>query len=205
MPTNDQSIMLTYDRTRLDGVRMDGQVWLRGDQIAPPLGYRDERNVRLLFERNEREFTPDESRVIAMPTAGGPQQVRVFSLQGVRLLAMLARTEPAARFRRWVLDLLSGRASLSREGVAPQPLSRLGEAEAMLSEPLVEAAIAKLDEADGRVADAQRRRAALYREAARMGRLAGCAPQDLIELRKLQRILARLPAQPSQATLPLNA
>ena len=37
---------------------------------------------------------------------GGLQQVRVFSLRGAHLLGMLARTEKAKEFRRWVLDVI---------------------------------------------------------------------------------------------------
>jgi prophage antirepressor-like protein len=35
-----------------------------------------------------------------------PPQVRVFSLRGAHLIAMLARTPVAKAFRRWVLDVL---------------------------------------------------------------------------------------------------
>jgi prophage antirepressor-like protein len=100
---------LHYQRHALEAVHMAGQMWLRGGQIAPPLGYADERNLRLLYTRHEGEFTADETREVTLPTAGGTQAVRVFSLRGARLLALLARTPPAKAFRRWVLDLLEGK------------------------------------------------------------------------------------------------
>ena len=46
------------------------------------------------------------TQVIELPTAGGKQQVRVFSLRGCHLLGMLARTKVAKEFRHWVLDVL---------------------------------------------------------------------------------------------------
>lgn len=44
--------------------------------------------------------------VVKLPTAGGEQDVRIFSLRGAHLLGMFARTERAVEFRRWVLDIL---------------------------------------------------------------------------------------------------
>ena len=44
--------------------------------------------------------------LIEVPTAGGIQTVRVFSLRGAHLLGMLARSERAKEFRRWVLDTI---------------------------------------------------------------------------------------------------
>ena len=59
-----------------------------------------------LYDRNADEFTDSMTQVIELPTAGGKQQVRVFSLRGCHLLGMLARTKVAKEFRRWVLDVL---------------------------------------------------------------------------------------------------
>ncbi len=86
----------------------EGHKWLRVDQIGPSLGYTSypDRAVRKLYERNADEFGARETALVTLDTAGGPQQVRVFSLRGVRLLALLARTDRAKRFRRWVLDLI---------------------------------------------------------------------------------------------------
>ena len=103
------TVMLQYKEYSLEAVQMAGQIWLRGAQIAPPLGLSSDRRVREVFERNREEFTADESRIVTLPTDGGPQEFRVFSLRGTRLLALLARTPEAKAFRRWVLDLLEGR------------------------------------------------------------------------------------------------
>lgn len=48
--------------------------------------------------------------LIDLPTKGGIQQVRIFSLRGAHLLAMFARTKVAKEFRHWVLDVLEGEA-----------------------------------------------------------------------------------------------
>lgn len=106
---NTVTTKLTYGHHALEGLMEDGQIWLRGDQIAPPLGYSDERSLRLLFKRNQEEFTSQEARLIVHHTAGGPQEKWHFSLRGAELLAMLSRTPEGKKFRRWVLDVLEGR------------------------------------------------------------------------------------------------
>jgi prophage antirepressor-like protein len=44
--------------------------------------------------------------LVKMDTAGGAQEVRIFSLRGCHLLAMFSRTPVAKEFRAWALDIL---------------------------------------------------------------------------------------------------
>lgn len=88
----------------------------KGPAVAGALGYNREDRVGDLFARNESEFTPDMTQLLELPTAGGVQPVRVFSLRGAHLLGILARTERAAAFRRWVLDVLEGREDPQQTG-----------------------------------------------------------------------------------------
>ena len=44
--------------------------------------------------------------VVTLPTEGGPQETRIFSLRGCHLLAMFARTPVAKEFRKWCLDVI---------------------------------------------------------------------------------------------------
>lgn len=104
-----QTIILHYGPHQLDAIQMGGQMWLRVSQIVTPLGFRSETGLANLLARNNDEFGADETQLVTLPTEGGDQQVRVFSLRGVRLLALLARTRPAKAFRRWCLDVLEGR------------------------------------------------------------------------------------------------
>lgn len=103
------SVTLHYHQHDLEAVEMAGQMWLRGSQLVTPLGLRDIHAIRMIHARNQDEFTTDETRLVMLPTESGEQEVRVFSLRGARLLALLARTPAAKAFRRWVLDLLEGR------------------------------------------------------------------------------------------------
>lgn len=98
---------LRFHSTSLQVIRRDGEVWLRLPQIEGALGYKHKgKALSTIFDRNRAEFTDRMTQLVKLPTAGGEQEVRVFSLRGAHLLAMFARTERAAEFRRWVLDML---------------------------------------------------------------------------------------------------
>jgi prophage antirepressor-like protein len=101
---------LTFENHDFKVVDWHGETWLRGQQIADALGYKNPKQaIDDLFSRNAAEFTEDMTTVIDLPTRGGLQPTRIFSLRGAHLLGMLARTDKAAAFRRWVLDVLEGR------------------------------------------------------------------------------------------------
>ncbi|MDV7209905.1 BRO family protein [Azotobacter beijerinckii] len=98
---------LNFGDCRIEMITRDGELWARGVQIAHALGYRNaSRAVRDLYERNADEFTSSMTAVIDLPSAGGMQKTRIFSLRGAHLLAIFARTKAAKEFRRWVLDIL---------------------------------------------------------------------------------------------------
>jgi prophage antirepressor-like protein len=110
---------LVFQETKFEIVDLDGETGLRGMQIAYALGYKNPaQDIKNLYERNATEFTEDMTQVIDLPSAGGIQKTRVFSLRGAHLLGMLASTAKAKEFRRWVLDILDGR-------VAPQETGRM--------------------------------------------------------------------------------
>nr|WP_319566309.1 Bro-N domain-containing protein [uncultured Rhodoferax sp.] len=98
---------LVFQSTEFDVIDQAGQPWLRGLQIGGALGYkRKDHAIWKLYESNKAEFTDSMTAVVKLPTAGGEQDTRIFSLRGAHLLAMFARTAIAALFRKWVLDIL---------------------------------------------------------------------------------------------------
>jgi len=98
---------LTFESTTFDIATVNNQIWLRANQIGEALGYKNpNKDIRAVYERNADEFTPSMTQLIELDTAGGKQQVRVFSLRGAHLLGMFARTEKAKLYRIWVLDVL---------------------------------------------------------------------------------------------------
>lgn len=116
---------LVFQSTIFDVINRNNQPWIRGYQIGSALGYtRPDVQVAKLFKKHADEFTNSMTAVVTLPTPGGPQETRIFSLRGCHLLAMFARTSVAKAFRVWVLDVLE---SLQQPQQLPPsaPLSRL--------------------------------------------------------------------------------
>ena len=84
-----------------------GTACQRGSQIETPF----ETRVRNIYRRHADEFTESMTSVLKLQTAGGVQDVRVFSLRGAHLLGMLAHSKRAKEFRGWVLDVLEQQAA----------------------------------------------------------------------------------------------
>ena len=107
---------LTFQSTTFNVVDRNGQPWLRSPQIAEALGYSQANRIADLYNRNAAEFTDSMTALVKLPTAGGVQEVRIFSLRGAHLLGMFARTKVAAEFRRWVLDVLDAQVQSELSG-----------------------------------------------------------------------------------------
>ncbi len=98
---------LYFHDQELSVIRLNGELWLRGNQIGGALGFKHSaKSIQKLFRSHKKEFTADMTTAIEVPTAGGVQLARIFNARGAALLAMLAKTEKAADFRAWVLDVL---------------------------------------------------------------------------------------------------
>ena len=129
---------LVFDDTVFTVVDRDGQPWLRGPEIATALGSTRATRISELYTRNADEFDACMTAVVKLPDlhpqsagAGQMREVRIFSLRGAYLLGMFASTPPAKRFRRWVLDVLEGKAQPVRAAQAePQQGDLFGSAPA---------------------------------------------------------------------------
>ena len=97
---------LCFNEVQFDVILQNSQPWVRGSQIATALQYASVQRIIELYTRHADEFTPAMTAVVTLPTEGGPQETRIFSLRGCHLLAMFARTPVAKAFRKWVLDVL---------------------------------------------------------------------------------------------------
>jgi prophage antirepressor-like protein len=114
---------LSFEQTTFTPVTIQNTVWLGVTQIGLALGYATDTAVVKLYNRNADEFTPTMTQLVEMDTAGGKQQVRVFSLRGTHLLAMFARTEKAKAFRKWVLDVLDAEIEKQTKTFTPNKLN----------------------------------------------------------------------------------
>lgn len=101
---------LQFQNTTFDIIDRNGTPWLRLFQVGSALGYANPSMIVRVYSRHAEEFTDDMTAVVKLPTAGGEQETRIFSPRGCYALGMFARTKVAAEFRKWVLDVLEGKA-----------------------------------------------------------------------------------------------
>jgi prophage antirepressor-like protein len=200
MPSNIIAI-LQSPVGRLETLPGASRIWVRVSGISDTLGIG--RSTFYDIIRRDPSLVPaDHTELVSWPSEGGDQPTRVYSLDVVLNVAMEVNNKKARKLRRWLVAMLRGEAPVKRPPA--DPLQRLPEAKATLAHPHVQAAIAKLDEADRLHADAMRAQQARYREADRLAALAGYRRADVMDLRKIQRLLDRLPARPAQPGLPLD-
>ena len=118
------SLALSFNDVNFTPVQQDNQAWITSRELGQALGYSREDAVNKIFERNSDEFTGSMTRNVKLTLQGQAREIRVFSLRGCHLIAMLSRTAIAKQFRKWVLDVLDrevitkqleGRQSISPE------------------------------------------------------------------------------------------
>lgn len=119
---------LVFEHTTFDVIDRDGQPWLNSQQISRALGYEDDSSIGRIYLRNADEFTPSMTETVNLTVSGNLQSsTRIFSARGAYLLGMFARTEPAKRFRRWVLDVLDERDAAARAVLPPAQPAYMAE------------------------------------------------------------------------------
>lgn len=122
---------LTFQNTTLSVINQNNQTFLTAIELGKALQYAHSDNVLRIYDRNADEFTAEMTALIEMPTAGGLQKVRIFSLRGAHLIAMFARTKVAKDFRKWVLDILDREVLQKTKEIQPladEPLNLLVQA-----------------------------------------------------------------------------
>lgn len=106
------SLALSFNDVTFNPVTQnDGQIWLTSTELAKALGYTETDSVSKIYNRNKDEFTNNMTLTVKMTVNGfgggnSKKAVRIFSLRGCHLIAMLAKSKVAKQFRKWVLDLL---------------------------------------------------------------------------------------------------
>lgn len=194
-------ITLMAPSGRLQAVSDGTKKWLRVGQICPTLGIH-ERTFERILQRDPSLVPEGHTAMIAWPTEGGEQLLRVYSLDVVLNAAMEINNKQARRFRRWLVAVLRGQAPVPR---APSDsLARLPDARAILAQPSVQAAIARLDALDAADAAHQKRQARERAEVTRQASMQGLSLDALRKLRTLERILAQIPSLHAQPSLALD-
>ena len=123
---------LTFQTTSLSVINQHNQTFISARDLGLALTYKNPTSdIMRIYDRNADEFTAEMTALIEMPTAGGLQKVRIFSLRGAHLIAMFARTKVAKDFRKWVLDILDREVLQNASQIQPladEPLNLLVQA-----------------------------------------------------------------------------
>ena len=125
------SLALSFNDVNFTPVQQDNQAWITSRELGQALGYSREDAVNKIFERNSDEFTGSMTCNVKLTLQGQAREVRVFSLRGCHLIAMLSRTAIAKQFRKWVLDVLDREVVTkqleSRQSISPEQQALLHE------------------------------------------------------------------------------
>ena len=126
------SLALSFNDVNFTPVQQDNQAWITSRELGQALGYSREDAVNKIFERNSDEFTGSMTRNVKLTLQGQAREVRVFSLRGCHLIAMLSRTAIAKQFRKWVLDVLDKHVGVPVAKTHKSERTPLHDAHAML-------------------------------------------------------------------------
>ena len=119
---------LTFNNTSLSVINQNNKTFFTATDLGNALKYTQPSiAVMKIYDRNADEFTAEMTALIEMPTAGGIQKVRIFSLRGAHLIAMFARTKVAKDFRKWVLDILDREVLQKTKAIQPLALPMVND------------------------------------------------------------------------------
>ena len=97
---------LIFENQTLETLEVGGRIYMLPIQIGRAAGLKDVEQVQQIYRRNQDEFDETMTRLVKIPSPSGAKETRVYSLRGAHMIGMKAQTEPAKRFRKWVLDVL---------------------------------------------------------------------------------------------------
>lgn len=97
-----------FNSQNIEAVIIDGVKYITSTSIANALEYANPKSISNLFNSNKEEFVDGvDYRVIDMMTVkNAPYKQIVFSMEGVVLITMLAKTPKAVEFRAWAKKTL---------------------------------------------------------------------------------------------------
>ncbi|HBC1013463.1 TPA: transcriptional regulator, partial [Escherichia coli] len=110
----------------LEVIEHGGKQWFTAATLATALEYSRGDKITQIYNRNIDEFSPCMSINLKMRFNGinnslREKDVRIFSLRGAHLIAMLANTPVAKEFRRWVLDLIEKETAVPQSSTVLAP------------------------------------------------------------------------------------
>lgn len=104
--------IIKFQDQNIEIITVNGESYLNGNQIGSCLELAfPAKAVAKIYRKHKKEFMPEMSIAVEMPTTTGNKLTRLYSLRGAALIAMYAQTPVAAQFRAFILDVLEGKQS----------------------------------------------------------------------------------------------
>ena len=102
----------------------DSAFWLSAEEIGNALELEDPKKaIHKVYQRHQDELE-ESSMLWTIETPGGPQEVRIFSEEGVYMITFFSQSARAKEFRKWVAGLLKAYRQ-GKLGVGPGARDRL--------------------------------------------------------------------------------
>lgn len=87
-------------------IEKEGRFWMTAEQLGTALGYtHPSKAIRNLYNRNKEELQPYTGS-LKLRSPGGEQETLVFNTDGQWIIAIMAKTQTARKFRRFVVSML---------------------------------------------------------------------------------------------------
>jgi prophage antirepressor-like protein len=84
----------------------DETFWLTGEEVGMALDLEDPKeSIKKIYQRHKDELE-EFSMLWTVGTPGGPQEVRIFSEEGVYMITFFSQSQKGKEFRKWVARLL---------------------------------------------------------------------------------------------------
>ena len=100
-----------------DVIHEQGRYWMTAKEIGKALGYNDPANsMNRLCSRHKDEIEPYKGYIQLTDHLGIPHETSIFNTDGMWLIALLAKTPKARKFRKFIVNMLK---ALEREEFIP--------------------------------------------------------------------------------------
>lgn len=99
--------VLTFNGTRFSSVELEGEFWLRPDELGRCMALESPEDTLLgLYETHAHQFSERLTAFAGVETPAGPRLMRVFNPLGAYVLCTFVDTPAALPLRRWLLETL---------------------------------------------------------------------------------------------------
>ncbi|NBO36635.1 hypothetical protein EBU91_03765 [bacterium] len=101
--------ILHFNNHQIESIEIDGKKYISSANMSNALEYSTSKSITNLFNSNREEFTEGEDYMVidSMTVKNAPYKQIFFSMEGVILITMLAKTQKAVEFRKWAKNTLA--------------------------------------------------------------------------------------------------